>query len=83
MDAVTRFFHLSERGTNLRTEILAGLTTFMTMAYIIFVNPGILSSAGVPVRGRRHRHRPGRGAHVPRRWASSPTAPSPSPRAWA
>jgi adenine/guanine/hypoxanthine permease len=48
MDAMNRFFHLSDRKTNLRTEVLAGLTTFMTMAYIIFVNPGILSSAGVP-----------------------------------
>jgi AGZA family xanthine/uracil permease-like MFS transporter len=45
---VERFFSLSQRGTNLRTELLAGITTFMTMAYIIFVNPGILSSAGVP-----------------------------------
>ncbi len=39
------FFKFKERGTNLRTEILAGITTFMTMAYIIFVNPGILSTA--------------------------------------
>ncbi len=45
------FFKLTERGTNLRTEILAGITTFMTMAYIIFVNPGILSAAGVPFAG--------------------------------
>ena len=45
------FFKFSERGTNLRTEILAGLTTFLTMAYIIFVNPGILSAAGVPFEG--------------------------------
>ncbi len=39
-----KFFKFSERGTTLRTEIIAGVTTFMTMAYIIFVNPGILSS---------------------------------------
>ena len=38
------FFKFSERGTTLRTEIIAGVTTFMTMAYIIFVNPGILSA---------------------------------------
>lgn len=38
------FFKLSERGTDLRTELIAGITTFMTMAYIIFVNPGILSA---------------------------------------
>ncbi len=38
------FFKLTERGTNVRTEVIAGITTFMTMAYIIFVNPGILSA---------------------------------------
>ena len=48
MHALDRYFHLSERGTSVRTEVIAGLTTFMTMAYIIFVNPGILSAAGVP-----------------------------------
>ena len=41
------FFKLSEHGTTVRTEILAGLTTFLTMAYIIFVNPDILSAAGM------------------------------------
>ena len=40
------FFGFSERGTNFRTEMLAGLTTFMTMAYIIFVNPAILGTEG-------------------------------------
>jgi len=45
------FFKFKERGTNLRTEVLAGVTTFLTMAYIIFVNPGILSAAGVPFAG--------------------------------
>ncbi len=40
-----KFFKFKERGTNVRTEILAGVVTFMTMAYIIFVNPGILSAA--------------------------------------
>jgi len=42
-----KFFRLSERNTNVRTEIIAGITTFMTMAYIIFVNPDILSSTGM------------------------------------
>lgn len=41
------FFKLEENKTNIRTEIIAGLTTFITMAYIIFVNPGILSQAGM------------------------------------
>ncbi len=42
-----RFFKLREHGTNTRTEIMAGLTTFMTMAYILAVNPGILSASGM------------------------------------
>jgi adenine/guanine/hypoxanthine permease len=47
------FFKFSERGTNLRTEVLAGLTTFMTMAYIVFVNPAILGTegTGLPITG--------------------------------
>ena len=40
-------FHLKENGTNFITECLAGLTTFVTMSYIIFVNPGILSQTGM------------------------------------
>lgn len=40
-----RFFKISERGSTSRREVIAGVTTFMTMAYIIFVNPSILSSA--------------------------------------
>ena len=40
------FFKFSERRTNLSTEVVAGLTTFMTMAYIIFVNPAILATEG-------------------------------------
>ena len=42
-----RFFKLKAHGTDARTEITAGLTTFMTMAYILAVNPGILSAAGM------------------------------------
>ena len=42
-----RIFRLSENGTSVRTEIVAGATTFMTMAYIIFVNPSILGAAGM------------------------------------
>lgn len=44
-----RIFHLSEYKTNVRKEILAGVTTFLTMAYILFVNPMILKAAGMPV----------------------------------
>src|SRR5436853_66329 len=42
-----RTFHLSESNTTIRTEILAGLTTFMTMSYIIFVQPAVLSTTGM------------------------------------
>ena len=45
---IERLFKLEEHGTNVRTELIAGLTTFLTMAYIIFVNPAILGDAGMP-----------------------------------
>ncbi|MBN1520415.1 MAG: NCS2 family permease [Spirochaetales bacterium] len=43
-----KLFQLKAHNTNVRTEIMAGITTFMTMAYILAVNPGILSAAGMP-----------------------------------
>ncbi len=42
-----RLFHLSENGTTVRTEALAGVTTFLTMAYILFVQPALLAAAGM------------------------------------
>ena len=42
-----KFFKLKEHGTNVKTEIMAGVTTFLAMAYILAVNPGILSAAGM------------------------------------
>src|SRR5918997_3339646 len=42
-----RYFGLTRNGTDVRTEAIAGLTTFLTMAYIIFVNPQILANAGM------------------------------------
>ncbi len=47
MDAIERYFGLAEHETTARREILAGVTTFLTMAYIVFVNPAILSDAGM------------------------------------
>jgi AGZA family xanthine/uracil permease-like MFS transporter len=47
--ALERRFQLAKRGTSARTEILAGTTTFLTMAYIVLVNPAILGQAGMPV----------------------------------
>ncbi len=43
------YFGLSARGTSARTEVLAGFTTFLTMAYIVLVNPAILGQAGMPI----------------------------------
>src|SRR5688572_27338435 len=42
-----RWFHLSERQTSVRAELSGGLVTFLTMAYIIFVNPAVLSQTGM------------------------------------
>ena len=47
MNAVERYFGLAEHETTAKREILAGVTTFLTMAYIVFVNPAILSDAGM------------------------------------
>jgi len=49
LTSLERYFEFHRLGTNWRTEILAGITTFLTMAYIVLVNPAILSAAGVPL----------------------------------
>lgn len=48
MSIVEKLFKLKEAGSDVRTEVVAGITTFLTMAYIIFVNPAILGDAGMP-----------------------------------
>ncbi len=48
VNILENFFKLKEHGTNIKTEIIAGFATFMTMAYIIVVNPAILEAAGIP-----------------------------------
>jgi AGZA family xanthine/uracil permease-like MFS transporter len=45
--AVDRYFGLTDHGTSVRVELIAGLTTFLTMVYIVFVNPAILANAGM------------------------------------
>lgn len=45
-----RVFKLQAHGTTVRTEVIAGFTTFLTMVYIVFVNPQILSAAGMDTR---------------------------------
>jgi AGZA family xanthine/uracil permease-like MFS transporter len=49
LNAIERYFRLSENGTTIRIEILGGFTTFATMAYIIVVNPAILAEAKLPI----------------------------------
>lgn len=46
-----KFFKLTEKGTDARTEVLAGLTTFFAMSYILFVNPAMLAQTGMPKQG--------------------------------
>ena len=48
-DGVDRYFGLTKTGTSVRTEVFAGMTTFLTMAYIVLVNPAILSQTGMPI----------------------------------
>src|ERR1700726_3449929 len=50
-ETLERYFEFERLGTNWRTEILAGVTTFVTMAYIVFVNPSILHETGMPFQG--------------------------------
>ncbi len=51
MSVLDRTFKLRERGSSVQTEVLAGATTFLTMAYIVLVNPSILGTTGMPVAG--------------------------------
>lgn len=50
MRVLDRFFHLRERGSSVPTEVRAGFVTFLTLSYILFVNPQILADAGMPVQ---------------------------------
>jgi len=47
MNAIERYFGINGQNTTIKTEVLAGVTTFLTMAYIIFVNPNVLADAGM------------------------------------
>lgn len=46
-EKLDKLFHLKERGTNVRTEVLAGLTAFVTAAYVLAVNPSVMSATGM------------------------------------
>ena len=47
---MNKFFKLEENGTTVGREIMAGLTTFFAMSYILFVNPQVLGTTGIPVQ---------------------------------
>ena len=47
MNSIGKFFHLNENHTSFKTEFLAGLTTFVSMSYILFVNPAVLGASGM------------------------------------
>lgn len=49
LERIHTYFEFETHGTNFRREIIGGITTFVTMAYIIVVNPAVLSAAGIPV----------------------------------
>jgi len=49
MEKIEKFFKIKERGSSVRTEIIAGITTFLAMAYILAVNPGYMAAAGIPM----------------------------------
>jgi len=51
LESLKKYFKFEERGTNLRTEILAGVTTFLAMVYIVIVNPSVFSAGGVNFGG--------------------------------
>jgi xanthine/uracil/vitamin C permease (AzgA family) len=68
-----RLFQLRERGTNVRIEALGGVTTFVTMAYIMVVKPAILATAGLPAGPRHRRHDPRGGLRFPAHGTASHT----------
>jgi AGZA family xanthine/uracil permease-like MFS transporter len=53
LNFLRRYFQIDSRGSTVRREVLAGVTTFTTMAYIVVVNPAILKAAGIPAGLRR------------------------------
>ena len=77
-----RIFHLKENHTDVKTEVMAGVTSFMTMAYILAVNPNILSAAGMD-HGPSFPPPPSLPSWEPCAWPCLPTTPLPWHPAWA
>ena len=53
LDRIRTYYGIEAHGTNFRREVIAGLTAFMTMSYIIVVNPAILEAGGIPPAGHQ------------------------------
>ena len=47
LNSIAKYFEFDKRNTNFRTEIIAGITTFVSMVYILFVNPNVLGVSGM------------------------------------
>ena len=77
-----RIFHLSESHTTVKTEIMAGITTFMTMAYILAVNPSIMSTTGMDKGAVLTLPLPWPASWAPCSWPFLPITPLPWHRAW-
>ena len=69
---LNKLFKLEENHTNVKTEVLAGITTFMTMAYILAVNPTMLSAAGMDRDSGTDRYLSGMLLSEPLPWHCSP-----------
>ena len=71
MEKLLALFKLKEHGTDVKTEVIAGITTFLSMAYILAVNPSMLAAAGMD-QGAVFTRWP-----WPRAWGLTPTSPIP------
>lgn len=81
MPLLEKLFGFDARTMTVRTELVAGLTTFMTMCYILAVNPAILSATGMD-RGALFTAPPLLRPSPPSCWPSWPSCPSPKLRRW-
>ena len=78
-----KLFHLKENGTNVKTEVMAGITTFLAMAYILAVNPSMLGERGHEQPGRLYGDCPCGGGGHHRAWPFWRTIPLRWLPAWA